>query len=57
MILTACTYERSINCFIEFRKKAEDLLYELDPRDFSRRLTEQNSIHEITAEVTEKTRQ
>lgn len=56
MILSVCTYERSTHCFIEFGKKADDLLYELEQWDFSRRLTEQNSVHKITAEVTEKTR-
>jgi len=55
MILTESTYERSTNCFIEFGKKADDLLYELEQWDFSRRLTEQNSVHKITSEFTEKT--
>ena len=34
MILTVGTYERSINWFIEFRKKADDLLQELDQWEF-----------------------
>ena len=55
MILTVCTYEKSANCFNEFGKKEDDLLYELEKWDFSRRLTEQKSVHKITAEFTEKT--
>jgi len=45
-----------IYCFIEFGKKANGLLSELEQWEFWRRPTEQNSVHKITAEVTEKIR-